>query len=289
MMNSKQRVDVSREMFDRKLDMPNVINWMGYEQAYMDYKAGRIDMNEFGRLTDYYETINTDWFDVLCENSFSNKHTLSMSGGSKNMKYYASLGYNDEHGVIKKELNRNYTASLKLSGNFKRFSFNFGLTANNNKRRYTPKVEGEDNIVQYAFQMNRAVPAYNEDGGRYFYLKGNGNHIEDYFPFNMENEMEKTYYEMNTHSTMFTAQLKYDIIDNLKVEGTMSYTMGGLTQETTYEEDSYYIAKLKRGGVGDPTSLCPLGANTSPSPTRHARGWRVCNSIMPRCSKGYMP
>ena len=67
--------------------------------------------------------MNTDWFDILCENSFSNKHTLSVTGGSPNIRYYASVGYNDERGVIKKEKNQTYTANLKLNGNFEKVDF----------------------------------------------------------------------------------------------------------------------------------------------------------------------
>lgn len=66
MMNSKERVEVSRELFERQIGFENVSVFVGYEKAVLDYNAGRISFEEFQRLTDYYETINTDWFDILC-------------------------------------------------------------------------------------------------------------------------------------------------------------------------------------------------------------------------------
>ena len=39
---------------------------------------------------------NTDWFDLLFQNSFSHKHSLSLSGGSEKIQNRTSLGYTDE-------------------------------------------------------------------------------------------------------------------------------------------------------------------------------------------------
>lgn len=268
LMNSKQRVDVSREMFERGMDFANSANWIGYEAAYMDYKNGRISFDEFNRRTDYYETINTDWFDILCMNSISNKHTLSISGGSENMRYYASIGYNDEKGVIRKEYNRNYTANLKLNGYLKKIDFQFGIMLNNNKRQYTPNSaisnSGESSITEYAYTMSRAIPAYNPDGSRYFYQKGATSATS--YPFNMENEIEKTYQKINTYSANLSASIKYRLYPFLTVEGTASYNIGSTNDETTFEEGSYYISML-RTNAGDASNMCPVGGELQVSNT----------------------
>ena len=82
-------MNVSREMFERGMEFTKVTNWVGYEAAYLDYKAGKLSFNDFQQKANYYERVNTDWFDLLCHNSISNKHTLSLTGGSQNMRYYA--------------------------------------------------------------------------------------------------------------------------------------------------------------------------------------------------------
>lgn len=130
LMNSKQRVDVSREQFQRNMFFSNILEWSGFEKAYTDYKSGRIGYDEYKQQADYYETINTDWFDILCKNSFSNKHTISLSGGTPEFRYYASFGYHDEKGVIRKEGKETFTSALKLNGTYKRFSFLFGVQFN---------------------------------------------------------------------------------------------------------------------------------------------------------------
>lgn len=279
LMNSKERVDVSRELFARGMEFTKASNWIGYEAAYVDYKNGRINFDEFNRLTNYYESINTDWFDIICQNTFSNKHSLSISGGSETIKYYASIGYADEKGVIKNEYNRNYTANLKLNGNFSKVDFQFGIQLNNNKRRYTPNIKFENGgvmgLTDYAYKMSRAIPAYNEDGSRYFYLQGNSKELS--YPFNVENEMDKTYHKINTYSATLTGTLKYRILPVLNVEGTASYTLGSTNDETVYEEGSYYIHSLRANDLYIPgeasdvkhsVNKCPVGGELTLNDTR---------------------
>lgn len=43
---------------------------------------------------------NTDWFDEIFETGFSQEHNLSVSGGSKTVRYLISLGYLDNEGVM---------------------------------------------------------------------------------------------------------------------------------------------------------------------------------------------
>lgn len=265
LMNSKERVDVSREMFERGMEFKNITNWVGYEAAYLDYKAGKIDFNEFSRLSNYYETVNTDWFNLLCRNSLSTKQTVSLSGGSSNIRYYSSIGYNNEQGVVKSQSNKTLTASFKLNGTYEKFSFQFGIQANNNKRNYTPATDGTS-ITEYAYQTSRAIPAYNPDGSRWFYMKGGT--PETSYLFNMENEMDKTYQVTNGSNITVNGNARYRVIRDLTLEATASLSLGSTNQETTYEEGSWYIAKLKKGGPGDATSTCPLGGELNEYQTR---------------------
>ncbi len=43
---------------------------------------------------------NTDWFDEIFENGYSQEHNLSISGGSEKIRYLLSLGYLDNQGVM---------------------------------------------------------------------------------------------------------------------------------------------------------------------------------------------
>lgn len=66
----------------------------------------------------WYEQVNTDWFDVLTRDTYSHDHTLSVSGGSEDIRYYVSLGYNHEDGVTKTTKTDRMTSMANLDINF---------------------------------------------------------------------------------------------------------------------------------------------------------------------------
>lgn len=269
LMNSKERVDLSREQFEKGMVFYNITEFDGFEKAYTDYKAGLINYGEYKRLTDYYETINTDWFDVLCRNSFSMKHTLALSGGSEACRYYASVGYNDERGVIKHEDKQTYTGTLRVNGSFDKGSYQFGVTFNTSEADHVPTDATGKNIIQYAYELNRALPAYNPDGSPYYYVMGNLQNKRYANLFNAEEEMKNTANHVGSSSYTLTGNVRYHLLDGLTADGTLSYSGGSTTQLTTFNEESYYIKQLKNSPNG---SMCPLGGEWR-SIITHQRSW----------------
>ena len=87
-MNSRERVDFSREVVDKRLKISSLNSWVGYEAAVSDLYNGVLTAEEFSDKVADMETCNTDWFDILLRNSFSHNHSLSLSGGSENVRYY---------------------------------------------------------------------------------------------------------------------------------------------------------------------------------------------------------
>ncbi|MCG8579773.1 MAG: carboxypeptidase-like regulatory domain-containing protein, partial [Bacteroidales bacterium] len=66
LMNSKERIDVSREMHQRLIGYnEELIHYTGYEKALYDFRSGTIDYNGFKNEVARYETMNTDWFGEL--------------------------------------------------------------------------------------------------------------------------------------------------------------------------------------------------------------------------------
>lgn len=55
---------------------------------------------------------NTDWYDEMLNPSFLQQHNLSVSGGSEKMKYYMSLGYLNNKGIIGNSGYKSYSVRL---------------------------------------------------------------------------------------------------------------------------------------------------------------------------------
>lgn len=120
------------------MKFPTIESWVGYEAVKRDYWAGRIDFDEMNKQVGDLEQLNTDWFGLLGQNSFSHKHTLSVSGGGDNVSYYASIGYNDARGTSKRESNESYMANMNVTANFNRFSIRAGMDASVQEKNYLP-------------------------------------------------------------------------------------------------------------------------------------------------------
>ena len=245
MMNSKERVAYSRELIEKRMAYPNAGTWVGYEGAYRDYMNGFINYDQFQREVDKYETVNTDWFDILMQNAYSHKHTLSLSGGSSELRYYASMGLNNIIGTVKGELNRQYTTTLNLNGNFNKFSMKFGLTGNSSKREYTPNNVG---VTEFAYNTSRAIPAFGENGEYYYYKKemqgADGETF--YFPVSILEDMDNTSQTINQNGLNLQASVGYQIMEDLKAEILFGYSFSNSKSQTWYGENSSYCKNLNK-------------------------------------------
>ena len=114
MMNSKERIAYSRELMEQHQTYGHINSWVGYEGAMHDYLTGKTTFEEMQSQVSYYEKLNTDWFKILTQNTFTNKHTVSVSGGSSVLRYYASAGLQDVQGYVKGENNKTYSANIVL-------------------------------------------------------------------------------------------------------------------------------------------------------------------------------
>ena len=78
-MNSKERVDVSREIFTRGLCGTQPLLKVGYQDLLRQYLEDKISHETFNAGVKKLEVVNTDWFDLLYENPFSYANTLCLS------------------------------------------------------------------------------------------------------------------------------------------------------------------------------------------------------------------
>ena len=236
LMNSQERVDVSREAYERGLVLGRN-ETIGYLGAALAFERGEISLDEFSRLARKYETNNTDWFDILFRNALSHNHSVSISGGGDNVSYRASFGINDVRNTAKGNNQRQYTGNLNMSATlWKCVTLNAGLSGSVSE---TSAFAGQD-PYKYASTMNRAIPAYDENGDYAFYeLSSNG------FEFNVVNELQNSGNE-NTQSTInANLSLRWNILNGLAFNTTLSYSHSATYGETWYSEQTNHIAAIR--------------------------------------------
>ena len=238
-MNSKERIAYSREAINAGWRVPALGAWVGYESAYSDYLDNKITYNEFVDKVSAMELANTDWLGLLLQDTYSHSHSLSVSGGTENLRYYSSIGYMDEKGNIIGEENKRYTGMVNLNVNYNKWDFRFALNGNVQKREYTP-----EGVADYAYNTSRSVPAYTEDGDLFYYDRKPGDTYKA--DFNMLNEIKNSYEHINTDQVGLQMRVGYRIIPSLKADVTFSYNTSHTDDDTWHGEDSYYIMDLKK-------------------------------------------
>lgn len=263
-MNSQERVDYSRDVVNKGMTVSGSgTDRIGYEGAYYDYYRGNITHAQFIERVRNMETANTDWLKLLMNNTMSHKHSLSISGGTDNLRYYTSLGYVDEQGNIKGEENRRYSALVNLNINLKRFTIRVGLDGNLNKREYTPQQVG---VNDYAMRTSRTVDPYNEDGSLNYYQYGTNLNYD--VPYNIINEMNNSHQKVDGNTFAAKLSLSYKILQSLSAEVGFNYRASNTLSETYYGESTNRMAQLRKtyrstGIINHLESTAPIGGELS--------------------------
>jgi TonB-linked SusC/RagA family outer membrane protein len=259
-MNSQERVQFSRELAESHYLYPTDMTTVGYEEALMNLYNKNISYSEFLDQVRDAETQNTDWFKLLCKDSWSFQHSASVSGGSKQTRYYASLGYNKDNDVIKVNNNERYTFSMNLDNTFsKLFSASFTFNGYHYRRNY---YQDEIAPLQYAYTTSRCIPAYDSDGLYYYYKKKVSSSKS--YDYNVLNELENSYKKQTVNSMTFTTNLKFHFTDWLTASAILSVTHQNTNIDGWWGERSYHIATIRGTEYGSQLTnasdnLCPEG------------------------------
>ena len=249
-MNSAERIQFSRELVAMNYDFPDYMNMVGYEGLLNQLYNKELNYGQFEEEVRKLEEMNTDWFDILTEDSFSHQHTVSITGGSEEGQYYASIGYNRDNDVIKGDHTERYTAILNLDANLTPWMrLSLGLNGNVTSRSY---YQDEIAPIEYAYRTSRAIPAYNENGEYYYYQRqAEGSSSEAYrYNYNILNELENSSLDQEGQSLMATVNLQFDIRDWLSANAILSYSTSHTTIQGWWGERTYHAAVLRQTEYG---------------------------------------
>lgn len=270
LMNSKERIQFSRELYNQHYDFNNNrMNLLGYEGLLFDLYNGKINYAQFETQVAKLETENTDWFDLLTEDSWSHQHTVSISGGSEKTRYYSSIGFTRDNDVIKDDYNQRYTASLNIESKLSSWlTTSFQILGNVNRRSYY-----QDKIapMDYAYKTSRVIPAYDENGEYAYYQKlvSGSNLIRR--NYNILNELENSYKKQHTSGITMNANLQFKFTDWLNANAILSYSNQNAEIEGYWGEKTYYVASLRESEYGETApswSTLPFGGELSNSDSR---------------------
>lgn len=177
-----------------------------------------------------YAKANTDWFNLLFKNSLLQEHSLNISSGTERYQTYFSTSFLNDSGQTLGDNVKRYTANfrnnIKISDKLSaEFLVNGSIRDQNSPgtlTRQSDPVYGaysrdfDINPYSYALNTSRLITAYNADGSLEYFNR-------NYAPFNILNELDRNYMNLNMLDLKVQTRLDYKIIDGLKYSVSGAY------------------------------------------------------------------
>lgn len=244
LMNSKQRIDVSREIAERNLYYPTEIRqFVGYEGLLKKYYFREIDFPQFQQEVAKLEVLNEDWFGELYRTALTHSHSVNLSGGNEKMRVYAGLSYDNQRGT---EINVGlYRVSGRINADFnlrKNVLIALGLSGSAQKADYN--YSGYS-VFNEAFNMSRAIPARDENGDLYyidrqFQQNNTGDYL--YGKYNILNELANSARTVYNKDFNVRASVDWEILKGLKIRSQFSFRNTSNSSEEWIGAKTWYMA-----------------------------------------------
>ena len=243
LMDSRERVKFAQYLIGMNVNYSKVPTGDSYEAAYEQWLAKDLSDAEFQARVNELQERNTDWFDLLFDTQVTHTHTLTLSGGSENARYYVSAGYSDvKGGAIGSETER-YNLLAKVDVDYNKWlSFTTKVDFSSTKNTgYAASV----NPMSYATTTSRTVPAYEKDGSLHYVKEKSGNSLSEYLSYNILNELETTGQSSQMDDLGALLALRVKLWEGLKYEGTFSVSLGNTATRDWATAESYKVAQVR--------------------------------------------
>lgn len=237
-----------------------------------DFASMKGDKAAQDKYIESLRNVDTNWYDLLFRNSFSQGHHLSLSGGSGKSTYYVALGLNDEDGMLIHNDYRRYNVNAKMTltpTDWARIDVGMEAARQESKMPYSTV-----DPFYYAFFSNPYERAYNADGSyaadNTWFTLGyyNGRGAEQVMPkngFNIIRELDSNYSKTTNTNGTFRAQTDFRIIEPLHFVGLVSYSYSNNSTDKVIDKYSYSAFRDRLGS--DDRSQTNLYGNISQNRT----------------------
>jgi len=182
---------------------------------------------------------NTDWFDLLFSISISQNHAISMSSGTEKASYYTSLSVMSDPGWTKRSSVERYTANINALYNiYPNLSLNLIGNAAYPNKEAPGKLGSTKNVATGESSRDFDINPYSYALNTSRTLDPNEYYVRNYAPFNILNELENNYIELNMVDLKFQGELRWKILKNLEASALGAYKYSTSTQTHRITDNS---------------------------------------------------
>lgn len=195
------------------------------------------------------EMRNTDWFDLLFQNSIMQNHAVSISGGTDKGQFYTSFSFMDDGGWYKQSKVNRYTFNANASYNLSKTLKVKLLTSDSYRKQRAPGTLSQDidavsGNVSRSFDINPYSYALNTSRT----TDPNAILTRNYADFNIFNELENNYIDISMVDVKFQGEIEWKPITGLAFNVLGSFR-NSTSQTNHYIKDHANQAEAYRAGV----------------------------------------
>lgn len=114
---------------------------------------------------------NTDWQDAIFRKAPMQSHTVSVTGGSANVRYYISGNYLDQQGVVIQSGFKRYGGRVNLDASYQQLKLGASINYTYERYQFQPsegRFATDEFIVPIALTAAPFFPVYNPDGSYHY-------------------------------------------------------------------------------------------------------------------------
>ncbi len=193
-------------------------------------------------------TSNTDWQDEIYQTAMGQNHSVTISGGTDKFGYRASVGHQDQEGIIKTSQTKRTSFSMSLDQRL--LDDNLKVTVNikgsRTNDRFSPGVVGA------AMEMDPTQPIYDATSpwGGYFVWKNEAGEYERQATINPVSSLNLVQENGTTNRSIGNIQLDYSIkpIPGLSANVNVGYDLANGDRER-FQPSTYFAVAADTGEI----------------------------------------
>ncbi|MDR0560255.1 MAG: SusC/RagA family TonB-linked outer membrane protein [Prevotellaceae bacterium] len=258
-MNSQDQMSVYKELEEK--------GWLNYASVMRARESGIY--GQMYRLIDAYdrtsglfglentpearnaylqkaEMRNTDWFDELFSNSIVMNHSVSISSGTEKTSSYISMSVLSDPGWHKQSKINRYTLNANTQHKvFDNFTVNIVGSGSYRKQFAPGTLAQQDDVVGGSVSRDFDINPYSYALNTSRTMGVHDTFIKNYAEFNIFNELEQNYLELDLIDAKFQTELKWTIIPGLEAGALGALKYATSSQQHHIKDNSNYARAFR--------------------------------------------